>query len=43
LFEVVGNGDVSIHINQSFALADCAKAHQDLEASNTTGSTVLVI
>ncbi|MFT4649980.1 MAG: NADPH2:quinone reductase [Polaribacter sp.] len=43
MFEVVRNGDVSIHINQSFALADCAKAHQDLEASNTTGSTVLVI
>jgi NADPH2:quinone reductase len=43
LFNVVGNGEVSIHINQSFALADCAKAHQDLEARNTTGSTVLVI
>jgi NADPH2:quinone reductase len=43
LFEVVGNGDVSIHINQSFALADCEKAHHELEARNTTGSTVLVI
>jgi NADPH2:quinone reductase len=43
LFQVVGSGDVSIHINQSFALADCAKAHQALEARNTTGSTVLVI
>ena len=43
LFKVVGDGDVSIHINQSFALADCAKAHQALEARNTTGSTVLVI
>jgi NADPH2:quinone reductase len=43
LFQVVGNGDVSIHINQSFSLADCAKAHQVLEARNTTGSTVLVI
>jgi len=43
LFQVIGSGDVSIHINQSFALADCAKAHQALEARNTTGSTVLVI
>jgi NADPH2:quinone reductase len=43
LFQVVGDGDVSIHINQSFALADCTKAHQALEARNTTGSTVLVI
>lgn len=43
LFKVVGDGDVSIHINQSLALADCAKAHQALESRNTTGSTVLVI
>jgi NADPH2:quinone reductase len=43
LFQVVGSGDVSIQINQNFALADCAKAHQALEARNTTGSTVLVI
>ncbi|MFT4608838.1 MAG: NADPH2:quinone reductase [Gammaproteobacteria bacterium] len=43
LFKVVGNSDVSIHINQSFALADCAEAHQTLEARNTTGSTVLEI
>jgi NADPH2:quinone reductase len=43
LFQVIGSGDVSVHINQSFALADCAKAHQALEARNTTGSTVLVI
>ena len=43
LFQVVSDGDVSIQINQSFALADCAKAHQELEARNTTGSTVLEI
>ena len=43
LFQVVASGDVSIHINQNFSLADCAKAHQALEARNTTGSTVLVI
>ena len=31
------------HVNQSFALADCAEAHRNLEARNTTGSTVLEI
>lgn len=43
LFKVVGDGDVSIAINQSFALADCAQAHRELEARKTTGSTVLEI
>jgi NADPH2:quinone reductase len=43
LFEVVANGTVKIHVNQSFALADCAEAHRNLEARNTTGSTVLEI
>lgn len=43
LFQVVSDGDVSIKINQSFALSDCAEAHRELEARNTTGSTVLVI
>jgi NADPH2:quinone reductase len=43
LFEVVANGTVKIHVNQSFALADCVEAHRNLEARNTTGSTVLEI
>ncbi|MBX2826195.1 MAG: quinone oxidoreductase [Gammaproteobacteria bacterium] len=42
LLDVVGNGAVKININQRYALADAAKAHDDLEARNTTGSTVLV-
>jgi NADPH2:quinone reductase len=43
LFEVVGNGSVKIHVNQTFPLSDCADAHRSLEARDTTGSTVLEI
>lgn len=42
LFRVVRNGAVKIEVNQSYALKDAAKAHQDLEARKTTGSTVLI-
>jgi NADPH2:quinone reductase len=42
LIEVVENKQIKIHVNQTFALAECAEAHRNLEARNTTGSTVLV-
>ena len=42
LFDVVGSGAVGIEINQTYALADAVKAHQDLEGRKTTGSTVLM-
>jgi NADPH:quinone reductase len=42
LFAVVAAGAVRIRIGQSYALADAARAHADLEARRTTGSTVLV-
>lgn len=42
LFEVVGSGAVKIEVNQTYALSDAAKAHQDLEGRKTTGSTVLL-
>jgi NADPH2:quinone reductase len=42
LFEMVGSGKVRIDINQRYALKDVAQAHRDLEARNTTGSTVLI-
>jgi NADPH:quinone reductase len=42
LFEVVADGKVKVAINQTYALADVAKAHRDLETSMTTGSTVLL-
>ncbi len=43
LFDVVGQGNVKIDINQTYALADAVRAHQDLEGRKTTGSTVLTI
>jgi NADPH2:quinone reductase len=43
LIEVVAGGQVKISVNQSLPLADCAEAHRQLEARETTGSTVLKI
>ncbi|WP_428669347.1 quinone oxidoreductase family protein [Roseibium sp.] len=42
LFELVSSGVIDIEINQKYALADAAKAHADLEARKTTGTTVLL-
>jgi len=42
LFAVVANGTVRIEVNQTYPLAEAARAHQDLEARKTTGSTVLI-
>jgi NADPH2:quinone reductase len=42
LFEVVENGTVKIEVRQTYPLAEAARAHQDLEARKTTGSTVLL-
>ncbi|HRH88074.1 MAG TPA: quinone oxidoreductase [Rubrivivax sp.] len=42
LFAVVGSGQVTIRIDQRFALADVAQAHRELEARKTTGSSVLL-
>jgi len=42
LFGVVGQGIVRINVNQRYPLEDAAKAHADLEARKTTGSTVLI-
>jgi NADPH:quinone reductase len=42
LFDVVAKGAVRIEINQRYALKDAAKAHADLEARKTTGTTVLL-
>jgi NADPH2:quinone reductase len=41
LFEVVGSGKVKIQVNRTYPLAEAARAHRDLEARLTTGSTVL--
>ena len=42
LFDVVKSGKVKIEVNQSYPLSETVKAHQDLEARKTTGSTILV-
>jgi NADPH2:quinone reductase len=41
LFAVAENGAVTISIGQTFALEDASRAHQVLEARQTTGSTIL--
>jgi len=42
LFEVINSGAVQIHVNQTYPLHEAARAHIDLEARSTTGSSVLV-
>ena len=42
LFEVVSSGVVRIEVRQTYPLAETARAHRDLEARKTTGSTVLL-
>ena len=42
LFEKVGSGAVKIPVNQKYPLKDAAKAHQELEGRDTTGSSILV-
>ena len=43
LFDKVLNGDVTIRIDQRFALEDIQAAHRALEARATTGSTILTL
>jgi NADPH2:quinone reductase len=42
LFEQVERGTVRIEIDQSYPLAEAARAHTALESRQTTGSTVLL-
>jgi NADPH:quinone reductase len=42
LFDVLVSGKVKTSVNQRYALADVARAHEDLEARRTTGSTILL-
>ena len=43
LFAVVASGQVNIHIDQRFPLAEVQAAHRALEARQTTGCTVLTL
>jgi NADPH2:quinone reductase len=42
LFHVIQTGVVKVTISQRFALADVRRAHETLEARQTTGSTLLI-
>jgi NADPH2:quinone reductase len=42
LFEVVLTGAVRIAVGQTYPLRDASRAHADLEARRTVGSTVLI-
>jgi NADPH2:quinone reductase len=43
LFHMVLSGKVKVDVAQRYALKDVAQAHRDLEARNTTGSTVMTV
>jgi len=43
LFDVVESGAVKIEVRQTYPLKDAARAHADLAARKTTGSTVLLV
>ena len=43
VFGHVAAGRIRIEINQRYALADAARAHRDLEARLTTGSSILTV
>jgi NADPH:quinone reductase len=43
LFDMVSWGKVTVSVNQTYELSDAARAHRDLEARATMGSTVLVV
>ncbi|MFD9459425.1 quinone oxidoreductase family protein [Streptomyces sp. NPDC060027] len=43
LFDHVTSGRITIEVNQRYALEDAARAHRELEAGQTTGSSVFVL
>lgn len=42
LFHMVSTGQVQIRIDQRYPLADVVRAHEDLQARRTTGSSILI-
>jgi NADPH2:quinone reductase len=42
LFAVLISGAVDVRVDQTYPLAEASRAHEDLEAGRTTGSTVLL-
>lgn len=42
LFGAIAAGVVNIKVGRTYALADAAQAHEDLQARRTTGLSILV-
>lgn len=42
LFNLAARSVINVHVGQTYPLQDAARAHRELEARQTTGSTVLV-
>jgi NADPH2:quinone reductase len=42
LFAVVQSGAVKVEVRSRYPLAEAARAHRDLEARQTTGSSILL-
>jgi NADPH2:quinone reductase len=42
LFEVIASGALRVRVDQTYPLRDAERAHRDLEARKTTGSTLLL-
>jgi NADPH2:quinone reductase len=42
LFDLVARSVIKVHVGQTYPLHDAARAHRELEARQTSGSTVLV-
>lgn len=42
VFRLVQEGVLTVNINQRYSLGDVVKAHRELEAGRTTGSTILI-
>ena len=42
VFEMIADGTVAVTVGQRYGLQDAARAHADLEAGRTTGSTLLI-
>lgn len=42
LFRLVRSGRIKVEVNQTYALKDAARCHQEMESRRTTGSSVLI-
>lgn len=42
VWELIGNGTLTVTVGQTYPLSEAAQAHADLEGRKTTGSTVLL-